>query len=148
MTLFFAVILVIASAFIHYEFLWRLNQMLGRIRLVHARGKVLIAVLGAFVSHFTQITLFACAYYFIQKGGGTELLGSTSTVMDFGTALYFSTETYTSLGFGDIYPVSLVRLIVGVESLTGLIMISWTASFTFLEMNRYWAGKNEQNSPS
>jgi hypothetical protein len=132
-----AIVLVITSAFIHYEVLWRLNQLLPRLRLVPARATVFIAVLGAFVSHFAQIAVFACAYYFIQSESGADLAGNATTV-DFGTALYFSTETYTSLGFGDIYPLRLVRLLVGVESMTGLVMISWTASFTFLEMNRYW----------
>jgi hypothetical protein len=29
-------------------------------------------------------------------------------------------------------------MVVGVEALTGLSMIAWTASFTYLEMQRYW----------
>jgi hypothetical protein len=56
----------------------------------------------------------------------------------FATYLYFSAETYTSLGFGDIYPLGEIRMVVGVEALTGLLMIAWTASFTYLEMQRYW----------
>ena len=27
----------------------------------------------------------------------------------------------------------------GVEALAGLVMITWSASYTFLEMQRYWA---------
>jgi uncharacterized membrane protein len=30
-------------------------------------------------------------------------------------------------------------MVAGMEALTGLLMISWTASFTYLEMSRYWA---------
>jgi hypothetical protein len=45
--------------------------------------------------------------------------------------------TTTSLGFGDVYPVGEMRLVAGIETLTGL-MISWTASFTYLEMGRHW----------
>ena len=132
-----AVSLVMASAFIHYEFLWRLNRLLPRLRLFPRRAAVLVAVLGAFASHFCQITLFACVYYVIQMGGGGNLGGGTDQ-FSFHTLLYFSTESYTSLGFGDIYPLKSLRLLVGVESITGLLMISWTASFTFLEMQRYW----------
>ena len=29
-------------------------------------------------------------------------------------------------------------MICGIESLVGLLMVSWTASFTYLEMRRYW----------
>jgi hypothetical protein len=49
-----------------------------------------------------------------------------------------STETYASLGFGDVYPVGVMRLVAGIEALTGLLMIGWTASFTYLEMCRHW----------
>ncbi|MDB5947629.1 MAG: two pore domain potassium channel family protein, partial [Ramlibacter sp.] len=52
--------------------------------------------------------------------------------------LYFSIETYTSLGFGDVFPLGQIRMLAGMEALTGLLMISWTASFTYLEMSRFW----------
>jgi Ion channel len=52
--------------------------------------------------------------------------------------LYFSVVTYTSLGFGDHVPVSHARLIAGVEALNGLLLIGWSASFTYLAMERYW----------
>ena len=131
-----AVLLVLASAYVHYEILWRLNHVLPRLHLYPARASVLLAVLGAFVSHFIQISLFACAYLFIQ-GRGEAGAGH----MDFRTALYFSTQIYTTLGLGDIYPVSRARGIVEAESITGFLMISWTASFTFLEMNRFWSSR-------
>jgi hypothetical protein len=56
----------------------------------------------------------------------------------FPSFVYFSSETYTTLGLGDIYPSGSLRLVTGIEALTGLLMISWTASFTYLEMRRYW----------
>ena len=31
-----------------------------------------------------------------------------------------------------------MRILAGMEALTGLLMISWTASFTYLEMGRHW----------
>jgi hypothetical protein len=46
--------------------------------------------------------------------------------------------TYTSLGFGDHIPISHARLIAGVEALNGLLLIGWSASFTYLVMERYW----------
>ena len=59
-------------------------------------------------------------------------------VESFQDCLYFSVVTYTSLGFGDQIPVSHARLIAGVEALNGLLLIGWTASFTYLAMERYW----------
>ena len=34
--------------------------------------------------------------------------------------------------------VGALRMICGIESLIGLLMVSWTASFTYLVMRRYW----------
>ena len=52
--------------------------------------------------------------------------------------MYFSIETYTTLALGDIYPTGAIRMLAGIEALTGRVMISWTAAFTYLEMTQYW----------
>ena len=52
--------------------------------------------------------------------------------------LYFSFSTYTSLGYGDIVALGDSRLLAGIESLIGLLLIAWTASFTYLEMREHW----------
>jgi hypothetical protein len=31
-----------------------------------------------------------------------------------------------------------MRLVAGIEALVGLLMIGWTASFTYLDMSRHW----------
>jgi len=51
---------------------------------------------------------------------------------------YFSFTVYTTLGFGDIQPNGHLRYLTGIESLTGLVLITWTASFLYFEMQRYW----------
>jgi hypothetical protein len=56
----------------------------------------------------------------------------------FADYLYFSTATYTSLGYGDIYPRGGLRLMAGIETVTGLMMIAWSASFTYLTMEKFW----------
>jgi hypothetical protein len=53
--------------------------------------------------------------------------------------LYFSITTYTTLGFGDLYPRGSLRLIAGIESLNGLVLIGWSASFTHLSMEKFWS---------
>jgi hypothetical protein len=45
---------------------------------------------------------------------------------------------YTSLGIGDIVPVGNLRFLAGLETLTGLVLITWTASFMYIEMQRFW----------
>lgn len=132
-----AVLLVIACATIHYEVLWRLNRVLQRSAISPPRVAVLIAVLGAMLSHVCQIALFALVFYLMPIRSGAPLGGRTGD-LGYGEFLYFSMETYTSLGLGDVYPIDTLRLLVGIESITGLLMIGWTATFTYLEMQRFW----------
>ena len=51
---------------------------------------------------------------------------------------YYSFVVYTSLGFGDITPVGPIRFMTNLETMTGLVMIAWTASFLFMQMQKYW----------
>jgi hypothetical protein len=135
-----SVVLVVLTAFVHYEALRRLNDALPHIVFVARRAKVLVAMLGAIGSHVLHIALFAAAYYFLRDSLGLGGLGGQFHDV-FSSYLYFSAETYTSLGFGDIYPLGQIRMVVGIEALTGLLMISWTASFTYFEMSRYWKNR-------
>ena len=45
---------------------------------------------------------------------------------------------YTTVGFGDLVPAGPIRMISSTEALTGLSLITWTASFTYLQMQRVW----------
>jgi hypothetical protein len=122
---------------IHYETLRLLNDNLNSIEAISSRFKVLAALVGGMASHLVQIGVFGLAYYFLRDKLGLGGFGGTfqDSLASF---LYFSSETYTTLGFGDIYPRGALRLVCGIESLVGLLMLSWTASFTYLEMRRYW----------
>jgi hypothetical protein len=58
--------------------------------------------------------------------------------MGFLDSIYFSAVCYTTLGLGDIIPAGAIRFLVGTETLTGFVLITWSASFTFVEMERFW----------
>jgi hypothetical protein len=134
---FFSLLLIFCSAFIHYESLGLLNTRLPGMTLIPRRAKVPAALLGAMASHCCHICLFALTYFLLDDRFGLGRFGGKFGDV-FSSFLYFSTETYTSLGFGDIFPLGELRMLAGVESLTGLLMISWTASFTYFAMNEYW----------
>ena len=53
-------------------------------------------------------------------------------------AIYHSAVNFSSLGYGDIHPVGSMRAIAVTEALTGLMMIGWSASFTYLKMEQIW----------
>ena len=42
------------------------------------------------------------------------------------------------MGFGDITPEGPLRLLTAAEALVGLVLITWSASFTFLIMQHTW----------
>jgi hypothetical protein len=128
---------MVLCAFIHYEALRFLDDVRLPTALAPAKAKVLIAVLGAMDSHACHVMLFAAAYYLLRDGLGYGGFGGVFHD-EISSFIYFSMETYTTLGYGDIYPLGKLRIIVGSEALTGLLMIGWTASFTYLEMSRYW----------
>jgi len=52
--------------------------------------------------------------------------------------LYYSGVIYTTLGLGDIHPEGHIRFITAMEALNGFLLITWSASFTFVAMGRLW----------
>lgn len=130
------VALVAICVLVHYEVLRLASDWLPKITLP-PRPRILFAVGAAFLAHTVEVWIFAIAYFILgdHVGLGT-LVGDRDNT--FPELLYFSTVTYTSLGFGDVYPIGGLRLIAGVESLLGLVMIGWSGSFTYLSMQRFW----------
>ncbi len=132
-------ILVALAVLIHFEALSLLSVLIPRLNVKH-RFRVLFGVFGALFAHIAEIWLFAFAYFFKIRSGyfGTLEGDFNNSLMD---CSYFSFSTYTSLGFGDIQPRGDLRFLAGLEALTGLVLIAWTASFVFLEMQKLWKDK-------
>lgn len=127
------------AVLVHYEALYRLSLLLPRLR-IPPRFRVLVGVAGAFMAHVAEVWVFAVGYYLMLKWDTGSRLGGNfdGTLLD---CSYFSFTNYTSLGFGDIEPFGHVRFLSGLEGLTGLILIAWTASFMYIEMQKFWVAK-------
>lgn len=129
-------LLVIGTTVLHYEVLRSLNASLPVLNIPN-RAKLLVVMFAAFAAHAIEMAIYAAALYvlitWLHAGTLAGTVGATLT-----SCLYFSAETYTSLGFGDISPVGPVRLLAGVEALNGLLLIGWSASFTYISMERFW----------
>ncbi len=68
---------------------------------------------------------FAVIFGFALLYLGCDVKAPEGPVSDLPTALYFSVVTFTSLGYGDILPVSTTaRLLAGCEALLGVFSIS------------------------
>lgn len=131
-----SVILVAATLLIHYEALRITSDLLPRLA-IPPRWRIVFAVFAAFAAHTIEVWVYAIAYYvFVDLLHLGQFSGNIEPdLLDF---LYFSVVVYTSLGFGDILPIGHVRLLAGVEALAGLLMIGWSASFTYLAMEKFW----------
>jgi hypothetical protein len=131
-----AVALLVLSTVIHYESLRGMSFALPRLA-IPVRMKLVLVILGAFIAHASHMLLYALAFFWLSRHPGLGTLGSTG-LPSLATCLYFSAETYTSLGYGDVVPSGPVRLLAGMETLNGLLLIGWTASYTYLSMERFW----------
>lgn len=127
---------------LHYEVLRACIRFLPAVSH-HRRRRVLILILVILCTHAIEIWLFAFGYYALLR---FDRYGTLTGFVEITTLLdhaYYSAMVYTTVGFGDVYPTGTIRFMTGMEALTGLVMITWSASFTFLEMQRDWpAGRN------
>lgn len=130
-------LVVTISVMLHYQFLYWLTQYFRAMGRGRHRFRIALGVLGALLAHTAEIWLFAFAYYFIGLYGQLGHLEGyfDGSLMD---CVYFSFSVFSTLGFGDIQPVGEIRYLAGIESLTGLLLIAWSASFLYFEMQRYW----------
>jgi len=130
-------ILVIATVvMIHYEFMYRFTLLMPKMNVRH-RFRIVLGVFGALCAHAVEVWIFALSFFWMHHADGWgEFEGNfEGSLMD---CVYFSFTTYTTLGFGDVVPHGELRYLTGLEALTGLVLITWTASFLYLEMTRYW----------
>ena len=132
-----SIALVVLTTLIHYETLRQLHRRLPRLPLPH-RARRVVVMLVAFVAHAVEILVYGLAMHALVRWGGAGVLqGAPGSPL--ATFIYFSAETYTSLGFGDLAPMGPVRFMAGVEALNGLLLIGWTASFVYIAMERFWS---------
>ena len=76
------------------------------------------------VLHSLEIIGWAC-FYAAEHG-----------MPDLPSAVYFSTVTYTTTGYGDLVLPPEWRMVGGVEALTGILMCGWSTGFFFAVVTR------------
>lgn len=80
---------------------------------------ILFVVLGLLAMHAVEIWAYAAAYLALDA------------LPDLETALYFSTTSFTTLGYGDIVLDRRWRLFGAIEGANGLILFGWSTAFLF-----------------
>lgn len=123
--------LAVASAMVGLTVLTHFWGLVGLARVVGGGGErlrphegahraaivVLLCVFGVFALHTVEIWFYAALYRFL---GETE---------SFEQALYFSTTTFVSLGYGDIVLSPNWRMISAIEGANGVILFAWSTTF-------------------
>lgn len=80
-------------------------------------GMILLVVFGIFALHTAQVWSYAVLY---------RVLGEFGT---FEQALYFSTVSFSTLGFGDLTLGVNWRVLGAIEAVNGLVLIAWSTAF-------------------
>ncbi|MCG8378267.1 MAG: potassium channel family protein [Proteobacteria bacterium] len=125
---------VVLAIGLHYTALLSITRLLERFHGTHPASIVLALFLAVF-AHLFEILIFAVAWQILFT---MELITFSIEAPDFIDLIYFSGTTYTTIGYGDIILTGNGRIMAVVEGVMGLVLIAWTASFTYYEMNRKW----------
>ena len=128
-------LLVMICVFVHGFGLFRLSQALRgeaseerlkRINPLSYHGAIFTftIVMMLVALHGIEIWLFALVYL---------LLGALPNLEE---ALYFSTISYSTVGFNDALIAVEWRLIAAFESILGVILLGWSTAFFFRVLTR------------
>jgi hypothetical protein len=85
---------------------------------------IVFVVLGLVVIHTVEIWLYAVVFLVV------------GALPDFETALYFSTTSFTTLGYGDVVLQRHWRLFGAIEGANGLLLIGWSTAFMLSVIQR------------
>lgn len=127
-----ATLVVGVTVVVHLAGLALLLAILRRYRRASRRylvillngGAILVAAFGLFALHSAEIWIWA---------GIDQLLGAFT---DFEHALYFSTSTYVTIGYGDVVLPPGLRILGAIEGASGIILIGWSTAFFFSIVDR------------
>lgn len=108
--------------------IWVMRFRDGRRGTMHhlltQMGLILIVVLGLFVIHAVQVWLYAFVYLALDEFQTLE------------AALYFSTSSFTTVGYGEIYLVSRWRILSAIQSANGFLLLGWSTVFLISAISR------------
>lgn len=87
-------------------------------------GMILLVVLGLFAIHTVQIWIYALAF------------AALGTFESFEAALYYSTSSFTTVGYGDVILDERWRILGAIESANGFLLLGWSTAFLISVVSR------------
>jgi hypothetical protein len=132
---------VAGSALLHFAGLDRLDRWCFCGVSDPGARAALVASLGVIVLHLVQIAAFGALMWWVTSWpGGGMIDADGATLLE---AIYLSALNYSTLGMaGDLAPTGAIRMLVAVESVFGLLAITWSASFTYHRLSRRLPGSD------
>jgi uncharacterized BrkB/YihY/UPF0761 family membrane protein len=135
-------VMIALCVLVHGVGLFSLERVVRRIYTEERRGQVkplswrgnvftLVMVFALIFLHFVEIWLFALLYAFVN---------ALPNIPD---ALYFSTISYSTIGYSDAEIAHDWRMIAALEGILGIILLGWSTAF-FVRL----LGKLEEGSDS
>jgi hypothetical protein len=122
-------IFCMATALIVHLVVWLIRTGYTRQGFWKNVAIMMIVTLVTAAAHLTQISLWAVAFL---------MVGEIST---FEKALYFSAQSYTSLGYGDIILSDRWRLLGPLEAINGLLLFGLSTGVMFAVLSRLIANR-------
>lgn len=135
--------LVVAACVLHFEVLQRASALIPTLTIA-PRRRTLVVVAAVMIAHILQIGLYGLGYWVGINLLGLGALTGTLEGNSF-DYFYFSATSFTTLGVGDVILEGPLRMLAGIQSLNGLVLIAWSASFTYLSMERFWTDQRRES---
>ena len=119
-----ASLLVLSNIFIHAYGLSIISHLHRNIfHNSHSAFIIALIVLGILFLHTIEVWVWA--FYYLSA----DIFNTIEA------ALYYSTTTYTTVGFGDIIMNPDYRIIGAIESAVGILLFGWSAAYIFYALS-------------
>ena len=102
------------------------HTALRKQRTIWKAMTIAIVVSGVSLALIAEIWLWAGLYIWMGALDNLE------------AALYFSTSTFTTVGYGDVVLGEDMRMLSAIESLNGFLLFGWSTAFIFEVVTRIY----------
>jgi voltage-gated potassium channel len=86
---------------------------------------------GLLVLHLLEMAIWAVTFR------------AVGVLPDFESSLYYSLESYTTVGFGDLVVEASWRLVGPIEAAVGILMFGWSTGFIVAALQRIYSSRPE-----
>ena len=118
--------LIVTTVFVHAVVLELILKALIAVPMdIAVRWRAVafaLVILAVGAAHVVEIWIWAAFYYSEASIGSLQTLEA---------AVYFSTASFTTVGFGDVVLSEDWRLLSSIEAINGMILFGWSTAFIF-----------------